>query len=521
MPWRGPEVPGEVPSLGLVVGQWIQDYCVVPDRELRGRPFVLTEEQVRFLLWHYALTESGKWRYPRGSQLMRPQKWGKGPFVAAICCAEAAGPVLFDGWDAQGEPVGRPWATPHIQVTAGSEDQTANTWRALQPMIELGPLGESFITDTGLTRINLPGGGLIEPVTASARSRLGQRITFAVQDETHSWNRSNHGLQLADNQRRNLAGVGGRFVETTNAFDPVEQSVAQRTQSEPGVYIDDVDGGPGSVRNKAERRRVMRRAYGDSLDLQGRLGRPRPHRRRGRGPARARPGAGRAVLPEPQARAGGRRVRHRARQDARQARRQLTAGSVICLGVDGARHNDSLAVVATDVKSGYQWLVALVERPDHAPADYEHDLDRIDGPVTELIENDRYVVWRAYCDDQHIRHLVESWQNRFGEKRFVTWHTNRDKQMAWATRRYEEAISAGDVSFDGNPRFMAHLRNARKRMVTALDDKERQMHVLSKRASRRRTRSTRPPPPSCRGRHGRTRSRRAPCRSRRCRRSRR
>jgi hypothetical protein len=57
MPWRGPEVPGEVPSLGLVVGQWIQDYCVVPDRELRGRPFILTEEQVRFLLWHYALTE--------------------------------------------------------------------------------------------------------------------------------------------------------------------------------------------------------------------------------------------------------------------------------------------------------------------------------------------------------------------------------------------------------------------------------------------------------------------------------
>jgi hypothetical protein len=91
----------------------------------------------------------GKWRYPRGSQLMRPQKWGKGPLVAAICCAEAAGPVLFDGWDAKGEPVGRPWATPHIQVTAGSEDQTANTWRALQPMIELGPLGDSFIPTPG------------------------------------------------------------------------------------------------------------------------------------------------------------------------------------------------------------------------------------------------------------------------------------------------------------------------------------------------------------------------------------
>ena len=169
MPWRGPEIPDEIPSLGLVVGQWIQDYCVVPDRELRGRAFILTDEQLTFLLYHYALTEDGKWLHPRGSQLMRPQKWGKGPLVAAICCAEAAGPVLFDGWDAKGEPVGRPWATPHIQVTAGSEDQTANTWRALQPMIELGPLGEAFITDTGLTRINLPGG---EIGRASCRERV-------------------------------------------------------------------------------------------------------------------------------------------------------------------------------------------------------------------------------------------------------------------------------------------------------------------------------------------------------------
>jgi hypothetical protein len=479
MPWRGPEVPGEVPSLGLVVGQWIQDYCVVPDRELRGRPFILTEEQTIFLVWHYALTEEGKWRYPRGSQLMRPQKWGKGPLVAAICCAEAAGPTLFDGWDAKGEPVGRPWATPHIQVTAGSEDQTANTWRALQPMIEMGPLGDTMIPDTGLTRINLAGGGLVEPVTASARSRLGQRITFAVQDETHSWNRSNHGLQLADNQRRNLAGVGGRFVETTNAFDPVEQSVAQRTQSEPGVYIDDVDGGPGSVRNKAERRKVMRKAYGDSLVTRGgwvdldRID-AEVEALLEHDPAQAE----RFFLNRKIAMEG-------AAFDIEQIKtlvrpQRLTSESVICLGVDGARHDDSLAVVGTDVKTGYQWLVAIEERPENAPEDYQHDFDRIDGAVSELIENDKLIVWRAYCDDQYISSLIESWQNRFGQKRFVTWHTNRQRQIAWAVRRYEEAIGSGEVHYDGNPILLRHLRHARKRMLTVLDDKERQMHTISK-----------------------------------------
>jgi len=479
MPWKGPEFEGDRPTLGYVVGDWIQEYCVVPDRDLRGQPLILTEEQVRFLYHFYSVTENGAWLFPRGGQLVRPQKWGKGPFAAAITCAEAAGPVLFDGWDAQGEPVGRPWATPHVQITAGSEDQTANTWRALQPMIELGPLGESFIPDTGLTRINLPGGGLIEPVTASARSRLGQRISFAVQDETHSWNRSNHGLQLADNQRRNLAGVGGRFVETTNAFDPVEQSVAQRTQSEPGVFIDDVDGGSGSVRNKVERRKVMRKVYGDSTTANG----------------------GWVDLDRIDA-----EVEALLEHDAAQAERffmnrkiaaegaafnpdrikelvggqRPDAGSVVVLGVDGARHDDALAVVATDVRTGHQWPVVVVERPDHAPEDYEHDLDVVDGAVSELIEGDRYVVWRAYCDDQYIAHLIEKWQNKFGEKRFITWHTNRQKAIAWAVRRFEEAISAGDVSFEDNPTLIAHLRNSRKRVLPVLDDQQRQMHTLSK-----------------------------------------
>jgi hypothetical protein len=61
-----------------------------------------------------------------------------------------------------------------------------------------------------------------------------------------------------------------------------------------------------------------------------------------------------------------------------------------------------LAVVATDVRSGHQWPVVIIERPDDAPDDYEHDLDVADGAVADLIEGDRYVVWRAYCDDQYI-----------------------------------------------------------------------------------------------------------------------
>ena len=141
MPWRGPAHPGEFPSLGWEVGAWIEEHCVIPDGDRLGEAYKLTDEMWAFLAWHYRLKVDAEvaewaaaWTYRR-SQLVRPQKWGKGPLSAAMVCAEAVGPVRFAGWDAAGEPVGQPWATPWIQITATSEDQTDNVYRVLQPMI--------------------------------------------------------------------------------------------------------------------------------------------------------------------------------------------------------------------------------------------------------------------------------------------------------------------------------------------------------------------------------------------------
>jgi hypothetical protein len=228
MPWKGPEVPGEFPTLGYEVADWIEARCAIPDREFVGNPFLLTDEQLRFLLNFYRLTPEGEFYYHRGAQLTRRRSGARDRSPRRSSAPRPQGPVQFDGWDADGEPVGKPWATPLIQVTAVSEDQTDNVYSALLPMIELGALhGE--VEDTGLGRINLPGGGKIKPVTASAVSRLGQRITFSCQDQTESWLQSNGGRKLADNQRRGLAGMGGRWLSTPNAWDPTEESVAQYT----------------------------------------------------------------------------------------------------------------------------------------------------------------------------------------------------------------------------------------------------------------------------------------------------
>lgn len=477
MAWRGADFPGEFPTLGYGVAQLIQETCAIPDGEHAGEPYVLTDEMLRMLLAYYRLVpETGKFFYSRGGQLTRPQKWGKGPFAAAKIIAQAhpEGPVLFAGWDAAGEPVGKSWPTPHIQVTAVSEDQTDNVWRALLAMIELGALG-SAIWDTGITRINLPGGGLIEPTTASAVSRLGQRITFAVQDETQSWFAQNAGHRLADTQRRNLAGMGGRWFATGNAWDPRDDSVAQKTaeSGEPGVLLDDIEPGAGSVRNKADRRKMLKRVYGDSWWVD---------KERIDGEIVALLARGEAAQAEQfflnRKLAGEDAAFDASVVDARADReRQVAERALVVIGVDGARFVDALAVVATEVETGFQWPLGIWERPADATDAYEHPFDAVDGAVAEAM--DRFSVWRVYVDPQWIDNLLETWQGRYGQKVVMPWYTNRPRQICWAVRGFTDGLAV-DWSHNGDETFVKHLKNARKHRQNVFDDEHRIMHTLSK-----------------------------------------
>ncbi len=492
MPWRGPEVPGEFPTLGYLVADWIEANCAIPDRELVGNSFLLTDEQLNFVLNFYRLDpDTGQFFHHRGGQLTRPQKWGKGPLSAAMICAEAAGPVLFDGWDAGGEPVGRPWATPVIQVTAVSEDQTDNVYSVLLPMIELGAL-HAEVDDTGLGRINLPNGGHIRPVTASGRSRLGQRVTFINQDQTESWLQSNGGRVLADNQRRGIAGMGGRWLSTPNAWDPAEESVAQYTaeHERAGVYHDDVEPPNNlSVLNKSERRRALKIVYGDAVagTRDGQKGKVRPWIKVDRIDAEIE-----ALLARDPAQAerwflNRKRAAESAAFDYGKWSelvdpRPPTPGAFIVMGIDGARFVDCLAVIGTEVETGFQWPIGIWERPENAPDDYEHPMDEVDDTIQEAL--DSLVLWRAYVDPGsatgNIEALLEKWQGRWGQDTFLPWLMNRQKQTAQAVGTFAAAIATGEVTNDGDEVFAAHIKNTVRRKITAKDDDGRPLWSISK-----------------------------------------
>jgi hypothetical protein len=462
---------------------------------------MLTNEQLKFFVYHYRLKLTAKpgqlapaFMYRR-SQLVRPQKWGKGPLTAAQICLEAVGPALFAGWAdggerwdcrnvgcgcgwvyeyQRGEPMGTPWSTPLIQITATSEDQTDNIYSALRPMIERGPLRE-VIPKTGEEFIRLPPAGRIDVVTSNATSRLGARVTFVPQDETGLWTPRTGMVKVAETQRRGLAGMGGRAVETTNGWDPAEGSVAQRTAESKATDIyRDHRLAPSHLRYrfKGDRAKIHKYVYGDSWWVDLDAIEAEAAELLELDPAQAERFFGNRIRAAEDAAFDVDRWKALARPDYVPA-----PGALIVVGVDGARYDDSLAVVATEVDSGFQWLAGLWERPPDADEFYEHPFAEVDAVVAQLWAD--FQVWRIAIDPQYIDHLTDLWRGRYG-RRAWEWTTNRPKPMAYALRSYRQAMTSGDLTHNGDPRFTAHIANAKRRMVNVFDDDHRRMWGISK-----------------------------------------
>lgn len=74
-----------------------------------------------------------------------------------------------------------------------------------------------------------PKSNRIYVVSSSAKSRLGQPITFAIQDEVGLYTKQNKLIEVAQTQPRGLADMSGRSVAMTNAWDPAQNSYAQQS----------------------------------------------------------------------------------------------------------------------------------------------------------------------------------------------------------------------------------------------------------------------------------------------------
>jgi hypothetical protein len=479
MPWRGPEYEGEFPSLGWQIGTWIEAHCVIPDGVYAGDPYLLTKEMWRFLVRHYRLREDASadswetaWFFTR-SMLVRPQKWGKSPFIAAMICAEAIADVLFAGWDAAGEPVGRAWPTPIIQVTASTEDQTDNVYKALRPMIELSPTLADLIPDTGETRINLPGGGWIEPVTSKALSRLGARVTFVPQDEPGTWPGGSQLEVMADTQYRGLSGTGGRAVLITNGWDLAQNSVAQQLEEshDSDVLVDHVLAPAAlSYTNREHRQRIHKIVYGDSalkLDaggnrLSGWVNLDRIEAEASKLVKRDPNQAARFFGNIPSMGSGA--WLQDGQYQARVVVRDRPKSVPVCLGFDGSDVDDWSAIrLETLGMHQFTPLDSLGQRTVWNPRVYpEHRIPRLEvmAAFDEIFSN--YEIVRAYMDPPLWMSEVSALQGKYGDKVVIEWPTYRTKPMHAALERFKTDLinPTSGLSLDDDPDAADHFRNA-------------------------------------------------------------
>lgn len=469
MPWRGPSEPGEYPTLGYAVGEWIEEHLVIPDRDAAGQPLLLTDEMWRFLLAFYRLDGDGTFVH-YGAQLRRPQKWGKDPFGGAVALAEALADVVHDGWDAAGEPVGRPRATPLVQCLGVSEEQTDNTFVPIVDMILRGPLASVQGMDAGETRVNLPGGGRIEPVTSAARSRLGARITFATMTETHLWTPSSGGRTLASAVRRNLAGMGGRWMELTNAYDPAEQSVAQTTAEAgaPGVLIDDRPGRHVDLEDVEALRRELARVYGDSAKPAGGWVDLDRIALEAQDPATLEGDARRFFLN--QVVAGAQEFVDALRWDAAaRTDAPLRPGEQVALGFDGSKSDDATALIASRLSDGRLFHLRTWAKPTGQSAGW-----RVPGPEVDQAMRDAFAAYRVsvlFADPWKWQDYIDGWTARWPGL-VLEFPTNVETRMDKALERFGTAFRSGELTHDGDATLSQHVKNA----VLARGSRKRSRH---------------------------------------------
>jgi len=492
------------PSLGPLWAAWVAAHCVVPDGFQRGSAFYWRGWQAT-VGFNYGMVRPNiefdperpllrsAFEYKR-AQVIGPQKLGKGPFTASTVALEAVGPSLFGGWAEHGdgyacsdndcgcgfeweyrpgEPMGMVRPTALIQIVATSEDQTDNIYRPLQAMIRLGPLSENMAVREGFIR--LPNDGRIDPVTSAANSKLGAPITFAIMDETGLYTKTNKLIKVAQTIGRNLAGMGGRSIETTNAYDPMDDSWAQRTHEsrQPDIYhYYRKPPANLSYRNKRERRKIHAYVYEGTPwvnldDIESEAAEllesdpAQAERFFGNGLVQ---GLG-AYMPLELLDKTGMPLRKDKSGNRTRVRKQPPDGTAIALGFDGSRSGDWSALRA-ETREGYRFTPLY--GPDKRPTFWnpkewpgEHiPRGEVKAAVSELFA--RYRVSRFYIDPRFWETQADEWANEFGEERVTEWPTNQRGRMYEALIRFLTDSKEGLTTHDNEPTYRLHALAARK-----------------------------------------------------------
>lgn len=478
----------DFPTLGYLVADWIARHCTVPSGPFYGQPFVLDGWQLWVVcnlyrvkagakLDAFGLSNAAQFFYRRGL-CVGPQKTGKSPLGAGVSLNEGVGPCLFAGWAKPGdvyrcsdhgcdcgwvyayepgEPMGVPRKKSLVQILASADDQRRNIYDPIQTMIRNGPLAE-FVSVRD-DYVKLPNNGRIDPISSSPRSKLGQPANFAVGDESGLY--TGRLKEAWETTRRGIAGMGGRTLEITNPWDPMENSSAQQTfEVAPKDVFIFYRKPPAEwdYMKRSDRKKIHQYVYTGSpwVTLENieaeaeELVKTNPVQARRFFGNELVQGQGSFIL-EPVWDAG----------DAPKPDEVVH----VCAGFDGSRSGDwtALRLVTMD-----GWSFTPTYGPDNRPAYWNPELwpggriprSEVTAAVAEIFS--KYQVERMYCDPRHWETQIDQWAAAYGEQVVMEWPTNQIGRMFPALTRYLEDLSEGIATHEADPVMKTHALNARR-----------------------------------------------------------
>jgi hypothetical protein len=472
-------------SLGWAIIDWMTSYLKNPEGE-DDEPFMPTYEQVRFLLWWYAVDNRGRYAY-RSGVLRRMKGWGKDPLVAAMSLVELCGPVAFSHFDSDGQPVGKNRPTAWIQVAAVSQDQTDNTF-SMFPQLATPHLIKTFGLEILKTRVHAKGGRRIEAVTSSPKSLEGKRPTFVILNETQWWVEANEGHAMYNVINGNVtkkAGVGSRYIAICNAHVPGQDSVGERmwdnhqaveagTAVDTGLLYDALEAPAGTPVSEIPAKdidpdgfdegieklwRGIEECRGDShwLDIESIIA---------------------SILDTNNPISESRRMflnQINAAEDAWMTTQlwetvrtdsSLQQGDTVTIGFDGSKSNDFTALVACRVSDGFLQVIRVWN-----PEDFGGEVPReqVDAVVHWIFSHYKVVGFRA--DVKEFESYIATWTATYGRRMKVKASPGKPiefdmrgqtKRFALDCEKFLDAVLEGELCHNGDKLLGTHVLNAHR-----------------------------------------------------------
>lgn len=472
-------------TLGYEAAAWAHRWLVQPNGPRAGQPFRLTDRQLRFLLWWYAIDQAGRWLFHHGVRRLSKGS-GKSPFAAVLALIEFCAPVRLARFDpsALGGCVGKSVDLPLVQIAATAESQTANTMRMVRAFASKRTrLVAEYELDPGKTRYYKIPEGTLEVITSSGVAAEGAEASFVVADETEHWKPTNGGPFLAATLADNLAKSGSRMLETSNAWVPGQDSVAEstwdawvaqeegRVRAQTRILYDAVIAPPElDLADRPALFAALEQVYADCAwtdvhAIVNRIHDPRSDPGDSRRKYLNRPTAASDAWMAPWL-----------WQACRAPDVQVAEQDEVVLFFDGSKSQDATGLVGCRMSDGHLFLVGAWERPAGPAANgWQVPVDEVDAAVDWAF--DAYQVVAFYADVREWESYVHTaWPDRHAEQLLV-WAQKTGKNaaaIAWDMRGHVMEITRAaeslhtevverQVTHDGSSVLARHVENCRQR----------------------------------------------------------